>query len=239
MANYTNVTMNTTPNDILFFKKPTVLEIIHIIIQACIFSLGLYFQIRTILVCTKEKIKAWQIHITHAIVMTVNWGYLVPFQAITHFIPSLGSYVGNWICYMSAFLSIYCYHAIVVQSLLIAGMKYIFIAHTLKARSFGEERIQKLFTMMHIIYPFILASASMYTSNFHTRAFIKSCFGSSYRSVFSKPMFCILDSSSNDNPLYNPGARPICIAITVLASIINSNFPEGILYFMIFRKMKR
>ena len=204
-----------------------------------IFIIGLYVQIRTILVCIKEKTKAWQIHISHAIVMTVNWGYFMPFQVITHIVPSLGSYIGNWICYVSAFLTFFCYQAMIVQSLLIAAMKYIFIVHPWKAKSFGEERIQKIFSIMHMIYPTIIALASMVASDFQTRSYIMSCFGDSYRSAFSDSFFCILDTSPEDNPFYIPGARFICITKTILAWLINSNLPEGILYYMIFTKMKK
>ena len=239
MNEATNDTTSYSINDSLSFETPKFSEIIHIIFQVFIYSVGLYFQIRTILVCIKEKTKAWQIHISHALVMTVYWGYFIPFQAITHFIPSLGSYVGNWICYISAFLSFFAYHAMIIQSLLIAAMKYIFIVHTWKAKSYGEERIQKIFSIVHMIYPAIVAIASMLSSNFQTRSFIKSCFGGSYRSVFSNSFLCILDPSSETNPFYIPGARAICITKSIIASIINSNIPEGILYFMIFAKMKR
>ena len=151
-----NVTKSTTYQMIeenSSFKTPTVSEIIHIIFQVFIFSVGLYFQIRTILVCIKERTKAWQIHTSHAVVMTVYWGYFMPFQTITHIVPSLGTYTGYWICYMSTFLAFFCYHAMIIQSLLIAAMKYIFIVHTWKAKSFGEERIQRIFSLVHMIYP--------------------------------------------------------------------------------------
>ena len=239
MMNGTKDTTQDQSDDNLLFKAPKVSEIIHIIFQVCIFGVGLYFQIRTILVCIKERTKAWQIHISHAVVMTVYWGYFMPFQAITHIVPSLGTYAGYWICYMSAFLAFFCYHAMIIQSLLIAAMKYIFIVHTWKAKSFGEERIQKIFSLIHMIYPAVMAVLSMISSNFQTRSSIISCFGNSYRSAFSNAFFCILDKSSENNPFYIPGARFICVTKTIIASIINSNIPEGILYYMIFTKMQR
>ena len=239
MIDATNVATSDLMSDDMIFKKPKILEVVHIILQVCIFSVGLYFQIRTILVCIKEKNKTWQIHISHAIVMTVYWGYFIPFQAITHFVPSLGTYVGNWICYLSAFFSFFGYHSMIIQSLLIAAMKYLFIVHTWKAKSFGEDRIQNIFLMIHLIYPTILATASMLTSDFQTRTFVKSCLGSSYRSSFSNEFLCILNTSSENNPNYVPGAKFICITKTILGSIINSNIPEGCLYYAIFTKMKR
>ena len=85
----------------LSFKSPNVLEILLIILQVSLFCLGLYFQVRTILVCIEEKNKTWHLHIAYSIVMTIYYGYTIPFYAISYFIPSLGTYVGNWICYFS------------------------------------------------------------------------------------------------------------------------------------------
>ena len=226
-------------------KIPAIPEIIHIIIQVIIYCVGLNFQIRTILVCIKEKNKTWQIHIAHSVIMSAFFGYLIPFRAITHFVPSLATYVGSWICYISAFVEYFGYHAIVIQSLLIAGVKYLFIVHTLKARSFGEKKIQRIFLKIHIIYPTILAIASIMTSAFHTRPSLKSCFGNSFQSLDSteitiqETLLCGIGSSSENDSNYIYGAKFICATKTLLASIINCNIPEGYLYYKIFNTMKR
>ena len=220
----------------VIYKVPAISEIIHIIVQILIYCVGLNFQIRTILVCMKERNKTWQIHIAHAIVMTIFHGFLIPFRAVTHFIPSLSTFVGSWICYVSAFVEFYGYHAIVVQSLLLAAMKYLFIVHTMKARAFGEEKIQRIFLRIHIIYPLIHAILSIITHEFHSRGSIKSCFGNTN---IQETHFCGLGTTSETDPNQIYGAKFICIIKTILASIINCNIPEGYLYYKIFNTMKR
>ena len=234
MVNITNdITSNFTYSDDTY-KTPNNSEIFHIIIQILIYFVGLHFQIRTIIVCIKEKNKTWQIHIAHAIVMSIFFGYLIPFRAVVHFIPSLASHIGSWICYISAFVEFFGYHAMVVQSLLIAAVKYCFIVHTMKARSFGEEKIQKIFLKIHLIYPTVLAMISIITSEFQWRKSIQSCFGISNT---QDALFCGGFSSSEADS--NKFVKFICVTKTLLASIINCNIPEGYLYYKIFNTMKR
>ena len=181
----------------LSIKAPTILEILLIVLQVILFCVGLHLQVRTILVCIEEKSKTWQIHIVHAIVMAIFYGYTIPFYAITYFIPSLATYVGDWICYLSAFLGLFTFNEMMVNSLLIAIMKYIFICHTWKARLFGEERIQRIFLIICIIYPAIMAILTLlgpFAQWSKNRSEIKSCFGNSYYSSSTsgveKSFFC-------------------------------------------------
>ena len=229
----------------LSFKTPNVLEILIIVLQVSLFCVGLHFQVRTILVCIEEKNKTWQLHIAHSIVMTIFYGYNIPFYAISYFIPSLGTYVGNWICYLSVFLGLFAFQAMVVHSLLIAIQKYIFICHTWKARLFGEERIQRIFLVICITYPVIMAILTILLARnwIDNRSEIKSCFGKSFYSSSSSDIeqsfFCDGKISADSTALSVYGAKALCVTRSVLNTIINTNIPEGIFYFMIFRQMKR
>ena len=85
-------------------------------------------------------------HISHSIVITFYYGLQVPFQAITYFVPHLSSHIGSWICYIAAFNSFYGFQELTAHSLWIALEKYILIVHHLKARVFGEDKIEKILT---------------------------------------------------------------------------------------------
>ena len=229
----------------LSFKSPNVLEILLIVLQVNLFCVGLHFQVRTILVCIEEKNKTWHLHIAHSIVMTIFYGYTIPFHAVSYFIPSLATYVGSWICYLSAFLGLFTFQAMIMHSLLIAVMKYIFICHTWKARLFGEERIQRMFLVICITYPSIMAILSILLARnwIDNRSEIKSCFGNSFNSSSSsdieKSFFCDGEISADSNAVFVYGAKAVCVTRSILNTIINTNIPEGIFYFMIFRQMKR
>ena len=243
----TNSTFDLSNND-MTIKVPDISEIFHIVFQVLLFCVGLYFQVKTILVCIEEKNKTWQIHISHAIVMTVYYGCFIPFYSITYFIPYLAAYTGSWICYLSAFVAVFCYQAIMVHSLLVAIMKYIFIVHTWKARLFGDERIQKIFLWIAIIYPVTMAIATiLLTTNYQNRSEIKSCFGkllnNSSNSGIHKSLFviipCDLGRSSDNNSILIYVAKGVCLIRSLLGAVINTNLPEGLLYFKIFSQMKR
>ena len=217
-----NSSFDLFDNDNLSLKLPTALEIIHIVIQVFLFGVGLHFQVRTIMVCIQEKNKTWQIHISHSVVMSIYYGYFIPFAAIAYFIPSLGTYIGNGICYFTAFVSLFCYQSMIVNSLLVAITKYIFICHTWKARLFGEERIQRIFLYICIIYPIIMATLSILfvRNGFDNRSEIKSCFGNSFsdsmltqssNSDLEKSWFCDIASSDNQNAILIYVAKIVCV----------------------------
>ena len=245
-----NSSFDLFDNDNLSLKPPTALEIIHIVIQVFLFGVGLHFQVRTIMVCIQEKNKTWQIHISHSVVMSIYYGYFIPFAAIAYFIPSVGTYIGNGICYFTAFVSLFCYQAMIVNSLLVAITKYIFICHTWKARLFGEERIQRIFLYICIIYPIIMATLSILfvRNGFDNRSEIKSCFGNSFsdsmltqssNSDLEKSWFCDIASSDNQNAILIYVAKIVCVTRSFVSTVVVTNIPEGIFYFTIFRSMKR
>ena len=245
-----NSSLDLFNDDNLSLKPPTALEIIHIVIQIFLFGVGLYFQVRTIVVCIKEKNKTWHIHVSHSVVMSIYYGYFIPFSAIAYFIPSLGTYIGNGICYFTAFVSLFCYQAMIVNSLLVAIAKYIFICHTWKARLFGEERIQRIFLYICIIYPIIMATLSILfvRNGFDNRSEIKSCFGNSFsdsiltqssNSGLEKSWFCDIGSSENQNAILIYVAKIVCVTRSFVSTVVVTNIPEGIFYFTIFRSMKR
>ena len=230
------------------FIKPDICQIIHIICQMIIFCIGLKIQINIICACNEEKGKTWKIHVSHAIVTTVYYGFFIPFQSITTFVPSLSIYTGCWICYVASFVSFYCYHAIVVNSLQVAIMKYVFIVNALKARAYGEAKIQKIFFWINTMLPLVLAIIALLTTNFQTRSALKSCFGgtdhhsliptnSSSRSM--NFFTCAnLRRSDYDTGLYYV-LQFLCVTRKIINWIIVSNLPEGYFYYKIFSAMKK
>ena len=229
-------------------QSPSTFHIFHIVFQVILFCIGLYFQVRTVLVCVEEKNKTWQIHIAHSMVMTIYYGYIITFHPITYFIPSLATHLGNWICYVSAFISFFCFQAMVLHSLLIAIMKYIFIVHTWKARLFGEERIQRIFLLVSIMYPIILSTVTILLSffvrnSFRVRPEVQNCFGKEYfassNSNGKTVLFCDLGISDSNHSILSFFLKFVCIARACVNAVIGSNIPEGFFYFMTFRSMKR
>ena len=223
--------------------------ILHIIIQILLFLVGLFFQTQTISVCMKDKGKTWHLHVTHAIVMTVYYGFFIPFQASTHFLPFLAQYVGGtWICYIASIVSFYCYHSILAHSLLVAVMKFSFINHAMKVKAFGEEKLQQIFFWINLILPLLQTIIAMMTTDFQTRSALQKCFGhgdvneslsiEKDLSFEGRKNFIVCDLTNTPGEVYYL-AQFFCVSRTLLNIAISTNLPEGFFYYMIFKSMKR
>ena len=160
-----------------FINYSGISQVVNFFCQSIIFCFGLSVQIKNIREQNRERSKTWRIEISHAIVTTIYYGFRIPFQAITHFVPSLSGYVGSWLCYTASFVQFYGYHAIMAHTLWIAVEKYVLIVHTIKAREFGEKRIERIFHWISMMTPLTLSVIAMVTTDNTTRAGVKSCFG--------------------------------------------------------------
>ena len=115
----------------------------HILAQILLYGIGFFIQVRNITICIAEKSKTWQIDIFHAIVMTIVFACRIPFMAIVYLSPSSFLSIGSWICYIFAFEFTFAFHSINSHSLIIAIMKYVYIVHAMRARLFGEIRLNR------------------------------------------------------------------------------------------------
>ena len=195
-----------------------------------------------------ERYKTWQILIAHSIVMTIYYGFFIPFQGITYFIPFLAQYTGSWICYTASFLSFYCFHAMISHTLIVSILKYVFIVRTAKTHQFGEHRVQKCFFWINLVLPLLLTTIALSTSDWDTRSYLKSCIGktehvpqekNSSSASIGKFFFC--SSANTKESQYIPFSLTLlfCNLRKIVNWIIVSNLVEGMLYYRIFHHMKR
>ena len=248
--------MNSSLNDTIFnvtnievtSEDDHLFSIIYIILQVLLFSIGLFINLKLIRVCNKDKGITWQISITHSIVMIVNYGFIIPFYSVTHFVPFLSQYTGRWLCYTSSLVVFYCYQAIIANSLVISIFKYIFIVHGIKALQYGEDKIKKCFFWANLISPLLLAIMGLLTSDMKARPYLISCFGDTQETLpqniatSSEPRNFVFNTSTNKED-YNIFVfyviKFLYIFRIVFNSVIATNLPEGFLYYKIFKKMKR
>ena len=102
---------------------------IHISCQVVLFLIGTFIQIEIISVCRKERGATWKIHVAHSVVLMINFAFNISFDTLIFFVPLVSHYTGKWLCYLSSFVTYYCFYSIVANSLVISIMKYIFIVH--------------------------------------------------------------------------------------------------------------
>ena len=241
MNNYSNETVIHLMNIKITDEGGPLLSIIHIIFQVFIYAVGLFINVKLISVCYKERGITWQISATHSVMMTVYYGYSIPFQAVTHFVPFLSQYTGRWLCYAASLVTFYCFHSIIAHSLMISIMKYVFIVHGIKAMAYGEEKIKKYFFLANLINPLILSIIAMLTANLRSRSFLRSCFGDVEETSQSGSVnfiYCTSSKTEDYNLIPFYVRQFFCHFRSLVNWVTVSNLPEGFLYYKIFHKMK-
>ena len=249
MYNITN-NLDNVPQHRVQVSDSDVFQIINSIIQIILYALGLFIQVKNISVEKKEKARTWKIHVSQAVMLTILFGFRIPFQAITHFIPFLSFHVGSWICHIGSFIEFYGYQAIIAYSLWIALSKYILIVHAIKARIFGNDKIEEIFFWIHLISPIILAILAMLTTDYQARADLKSCYGipdihfdtnitSSVAAKIGKYLFCNARNGPMDYWIDPHLRQSLCLSRATINTLVGNNLFEGVLYFLIFRHMKK
>ena len=239
----------TEPKNIVIDKGVSVDILIHILAQIVLFFIGTIIQVKLISVSQKEKDKCWKVHVTHSVVLILNFSFSISFETIIHFEPLLSQHIGSWFCYGASFVTYYCFYSIVTHSLIISLMKYLYIVHHVKLSKLNEETLQFWFLVINIMHPLFLTISNIVASDWGSNTSLNTCFAQVEENPDShetleeptkKPFLCILwNSYTEDLDASYVLRRCLCFVRSVVNVIINSNILEGFFYFSIFRKMKR
>ena len=226
-----------------------IFTILQVVFQVLLFCVGLVIQVQIISVTYKELVAGWKMTITHSIVTTIHFAFKISFDAVTHFIPFLSQYTGNWICYAASVVIFYSHYSIVAYSLLVSILKYVYIVQHVKTYEWGKDKIQKWFFFTNLVHPLFLAISNVLSSDYRTQ-FINSCFGQTKEilrqyntSIWSliKVLGCPPKNSEQDSSwyAYYVTEQCVCILSATINIFFNSNLLEGFFYYKIFKKMRR
>ena len=122
-------------------KDDLTIIIFTITLMAILFVIGLYFQIKIIILSRKEKDVTWRIDIWHSAVMIAIFSFRILFEMITYIIPSLHQFTGKWFCYFSLFVTFYGFVSISSHSLAISISKYVLTVHQDRVRVVGQNKV--------------------------------------------------------------------------------------------------
>ena len=246
VQNQTGTPDGTTSDYVTFIS-----EIIIIVVQVFLVFLGSFIQLKIVLTCLKEKKPiTWQLDITHAVAITIFVFFSMIFETIIDQIPFVQEKIGDWICYIASFIYISSIYVFVFHSFGVAFTKYIFIVHTMENRQFGEEKTQKLFFLVNLIHPFILAILTTLTYDFEHSESLISCFGlkeqllTKYNTStgnLERVFLCKLGNIGTDKvqmPWFYI-IQGFCATRTIWILMLSTNIPEAYFYLKIFKKMRR
>ena len=234
-------------NDILK-SNISVSTIMYIVLQILLYLVGFSINFKIVRESwkTRDNSKTWQLHIIYSVSCTILFGLEIPFLVISNAVPNLSGYTGDWLCYLALF-NIQLFGTIItVNSVLVAITKYIFIVHWDKATAYGHEKIQLNVTIFALVSSLLNAVLSTVAKDDELFASVTSCFGSERTTektkVWKSLFFCPLDDIfTNDKSEYaiKQLLQILCAAKSVLVYFMVSNLPEAVLYFKIFKNMKR
>ena len=113
------------------------------VVQIMLYAIGVTCNIKIIVYCwkTRKNMKSWQLHILYSVSCMIIFAFDIPFCLLSICVPHLSNYTGEWICYLTLFLNKLFLPLIMVNSLMVAIAKYIFIVHWDKALGYGHEKI--------------------------------------------------------------------------------------------------
>lgn len=127
--------------------------ILLLILCLLFFLIGIWLHYKIISISRREKDMTWKHDITNSIMITCHYAHSILMHTLTHFIPDLHHYTGNWFCYVSRVLTYYGNLCITGHSLMICSLKYILIVKWAKASLYGKEKIINAFFFVNIFHP--------------------------------------------------------------------------------------
>ena len=140
------------------------------------FFIGLYIQIKIIIVSMREKGVNWKVNIVHSIVMMTFFGVRISFEIVTYFIPSLHLYTGSWFCYLTLFVNQFGVASVLSHSLVVAIYKYIYVMHNDFILSIGENKASSISAWISILLPLVLGiSFTARPSSFLSYSSVLNC----------------------------------------------------------------
>ena len=225
-----------------------VSDIVNTIVQSTAFAIGLFINIRIIHICLNDKSsKTRRIHIIYSIFSTIFCLFDIPFHAITNHVPNLSMYTGEWLCHIASFIIIFCAHIIFMNSFWIALMKYVFIVHWDRALLWGHEKIERTLLSISLVLPLIFTIIIVLTKDFDSYGALNSCYGIETKKLDPvdgiKGFFMCDLSNLNTNDIRDyilyVIIQAMCIAKSILTLPATSNLSEALLYYKIFKRMKR
>ena len=230
----------------------TVNNTIQTVVQVILFLVGLFINIKIVLISWKDKEpKTWQIQIVYSVSIILYSAFYIPFPAISQSTEHLAAYTGVWFCHVAVVVNKLFLYIVASNSLIVAVVKYIFIVHPLRALQWGHEKIQKICLVIYLALPFIHvmfdSAIRIFTKNYSSvlSLTIKRCFGLkgiNSGKPLEKQFLYNLKASSKDGPGITTVENMIHgfgVFQQILAIVLLSNITEIFLYYLIFKKMKR
>ena len=182
----------------------------------------------------------------YSIVMMTTYPILLLFDTITDFIHPLKNTVGQWICSLMRIVFYMQFNVVIFHSFFVALMRYCFIVHEEKVKSYGKQKTKNLFLFLTVFFPILLiAWGFIQNQEIDINEGINSCYAVGHKVFLAelttgKNLFCVFDKIEGNYGYILSVIREItCMIKQVILIVFGMNLFEGLLYYKIFSHMTR
>ena len=230
-------------------------ELIFLSIAMCIYVIGAWFHIKIINVSRREKDATWQCDVTNSVLMVCIYFHSLVIHSLTIVVDNLYLYTGTWFCYTSKVISQYGNFYVLGHSLVISVMKYFLIVRWELVAQYGKEKVKKIFFWLNILHPIVMIALHLINRPDFFWAYdgypqFDRCMGDPKNNwngernntLTKLHNLCSYVESSSSNILeivINVIRSSYCWLLVMIFYLVSMNILEGVIYYKIFRFMKR
>ena len=230
--------------------QPPLVIIGIMLIRIIVVILAEFVQFKAYLQIKKENGLVTQVAKVYLIVLMVAGPYWLIYTTIIELIYPVHEVIGDWFCSGAIFIGYVIFFIQANHSFIVASLRYLFIVHEATVKSYGKEKVRRIFLILSIVLPILLILWEIPLFNeFDAMSFNNKCKGLDIKMILletstlsvAKRNFCdygpfgeTFNSGSLDTIRYIS-----CILRTCVILFLNFNITEGILYYLIISHMIR
>ena len=210
-----------------------------------VFAIGVFLQIKIIKALKQDRTTAWEIQLTHSIVMLVHFSLVIIFESTIYFVPTLDTYLGKLFCSATFILRMLGAGEMIIHSLIISFYKYIFIVHHNMVLDIGIDRMKRILRFVYLLLLVGGPISYIFRPNFRAFNLIHNCGVKQVQNEADLPhrlfMCGMIDLKYDDGYDYfmNILTGLFCSIQTIISMLLYLNILECIFYICIFRHMRR
>lgn len=185
----------------------------------------------------------------YCIALMTNYPIWLLFATITEFLHPLKNIMGQWICSLMRVVFYTIFNVVIFQSFVVALMRYCFILHEEKVKSFGKKKIKNVFLFLTIFFPcFYIVWGFIQNQELDAFKNINSCYAIDFKVFLAevinetpgKHLFCVFDKIDGKHEYILALMGYItCMTKQVILILIGMNVFEGLIYYKIFSHITR
>ena len=230
--------------------------IVKFVVFCAIFTIGVFLQVKVIIVLKRDQAMAWEIHLLHSVVMIAHYSFVSIVIAVNYIqIAFYHHQISHHSIFRYLVFSEMCFgmSEMGLHSLYISMYKYIFIIHGETVIRIGEDRTKKLLLWTYFIGLIAWTLAYIARPNFGP---LQNTFGGSISSgtpnitscqsttdSFTKQLVSCglndLDQKNVGNTVVNILTKVACTGQNILSYAVLLNVLEFFFYLRIFDYMNR